>query len=299
MAAVLTPAGRPVTRRKFIRNSLIAAAGLAVYAGEIERHIISVSNHVAAIPGLPAAFEGVRIAQISDIHLDEFTEPAFLEHAVNLVNNLNPDYVFLTGDFVTDGHFTRKFSLGAAWQCADILRNLKCAERYAILGNHDIMVGWAEVIKALSTNGTPVLINQHTALERNGGRMWLAGVLDPVTSRPKPDVAIPPAIRGIAEEPVILLCHAPDYVDRLVKMPVAQDISLMLCGHTHGGQVRLPLIGPISLPPLGRKYVEGWFRFGGMQMYVNRGLGTVDLPFRFDCPPEISIITLRRADSSK
>jgi hypothetical protein len=69
----------------------------------------------------------------------------------------------------------------------------------------------------------------------------------------------------------------------------------MLCGHTHGGQVRLPVIGPMILPEMGRKYVEGWFRFGRLQLHVNRGIGTVGLPFRFDCPPEISMLTLRSA----
>jgi predicted MPP superfamily phosphohydrolase len=69
----------------------------------------------------------------------------------------------------------------------------------------------------------------------------------------------------------------------------------MLCGHTHGGQIRLPLIGPMILPQMGRKYVEGWFRFGRLQMHVNRGIGTVGVPFRLDCPPEISMLTLHAA----
>jgi predicted MPP superfamily phosphohydrolase len=84
-------------------------------------------------------------------------------------------------------------------------------------------------------------------------------------------------------------------VDHLLTLPSGQAISLMLCGHTHGGQVRLPVIGPLVLPQMGRKYVEGWFQFGRLQMHVNRGIGTVSLPFRLNCPPEISMLTLRSA----
>jgi uncharacterized protein len=295
MAVAQISPTRSITRRKFLKGSLVAAAGLAVYAGEIERHSISVTHHEAAIQGLPPAFEGARIAQLSDIHLDEFTEPIFLEHAVKLVNDLNADFVFLTGDFVTDGVGTRNFSLGAAWQCADILRNLKCRQRYAVLGNHDVAVGSKEVQAALNDNAIPVLVNASTPLEREGGRIWLAGLDDCVMGRPQLDMAIPDRILGIAEEPVILLCHEPDYADSVIEKRLNQSVALMLSGHTHGGQVRLPLIGPLVLPVGGRKFVEGWYRFGNMQLHVNRGLGTIGVPFRFDCPPEISVITLRRA----
>ncbi len=295
MAVAQISPPRPITRRIFLKGGLIAAAGLAVYAGEIERHFIDVSHHVVAIEGLPSAFEGARIAQLSDIHLDEYTEPLFLEHAVKVVNDLNLDYVFLTGDFITDGMTSRRFTVGAAWQCANILRDLKCPQRYAVLGNHDVLIGSKVVRTALNDNGIPVLVNACTPLERAGGRIWLAGLDDAAESHPRIDLAIPERIRGIAEEPVILLCHEPDFADE-VAMHAAQAVALMLSGHTHGGQVRVPLIGPINLPPLGRKYVEGWFRFGKMQLYVNRGLGTVGVPFRFNCPPEISVFTLRRSD---
>jgi predicted MPP superfamily phosphohydrolase len=295
MAVSHSTSRRSITRRKFLKGSLFAAAGLAVYAGEIERHYISVTEHVASIQGLPPAFEGARIVQLSDIHMDEFTEPMFLEHTVKLVNNLNPDFVFLTGDYVSEGIAPRRFAIGAAWQCANILRNLKCPQRYAILGNHDVGVDANEVTAALKDNGIPVLVNECTALERAGSRVWLSGLAD-CGHDPRLVLAIPERIRGIADEPVILLCHEPDFADRVVERRFAKDIALMLSGHSHGGQVRLPLIGPLILPPGGQKYVEGWFRFGNMQLYVNRGLGTIGVPFRFDCPPEISVITIRRAD---
>jgi predicted MPP superfamily phosphohydrolase len=132
-------------------------------------------------------------------------------------------------------------------------------------------------------------------IERAGSRFWLAGLDDPFVGMPDPELAIPADIRNVPHEPIVLLCHAPDYVDDLLTSAAGRAVSLVLAGHTHGGQIRAPLIGPLILPPLGRKYVEGWFRFGSLQLYVNRGLGTVGVPIRFNCPPEIALLTLRAA----
>jgi hypothetical protein len=269
--------------------------GLALYAGEIARHWIEVSSRDVFLPGLPPAFDGFRIAQISDIHMDEFTEAFFVRDVVDRVNSLKPDAVFLTGDFVTAEFASRKFAIGAGWQCAGILNELTCRQRYAVLGNHDVMIGTDEVSEALTDNEIIVLRNYYMPLERSGGRIWLAGLADPLQGSPDPEATIPASIRNLPLEPIILLCHAPDYVDDLLTLPSGHAVSLMLCGHTHGGQVRLPLIGPMILPQMGRKYVEGWFRFGRLQMHVNRGIGTVGLPIRLDCPPEISMLTLRSA----
>lgn len=288
-----TPRQR-ISRRRFLKASLGAVAGLALYSGEIERHWIELSEHEILLAGLPLAFDGMRIAQLTDIHLDEYTEPYFLHHVVDQVNRLRPDAVFLTGDFVSDGISTRDFSLGAAWQCANILNALECGERFAILGNHDVAVGAGEIMAALRANAITVLRNSYIPIERNGGRIWLAGLDDPVFGHPKPDLAIPASIRNVPNEPVVLLCHAPDYADDLLRHPAGRAIGLMLSGHTHGGQVRLPFLGAMELPELGRKYVNGLFRLGGLQLYVNRGIGTVGLPFRFNCPPEISLFTLRK-----
>jgi hypothetical protein len=290
-----SPRKSQITRRRFLKASACAAGGFALYAGELERHWIEVSESDVVIPGLPPAFDGFRIAQISDIHMDEFTEAFFVREVVNHVNSLKPDAVFLTGDFVTSEFASQKFAIGAGWQCAGILKELTCRQRYAVLGNHDCQVGADEVSEALADNNIIVLRNYYMPLERSGARIWLAGLADPLQGSPDPEATIPASIRNIPQEPIILLCHAPDYVDDLLAMPSGQAVSLMLCGHTHGGQVRLPLIGPMILPRMGRKYVEGWFRFGRLQMHVNRGIGTVGVPFRLDCPPEISMLTLRSA----
>ncbi len=284
-----------ITRRRFLKAGMYGTAGWALYSGEIARHWLEVTRRNIVLRGLPEAFEGIRIAQLSDIHLDEFTEPFFLRDAVRCINGLNPDLVFLTGDYVTHGLAPRKFAQGAAWQCADILQGLKCRRIYAVLGNHDIQVGAKQVTAALRANGITVLINSYLPFERAGSRIWLAGLDDPVCGHPRPELAVPASIRNRPDEPIVLMCHAPDYADKLITYPAGQAVDVMLSGHTHGGQVRFPFVGALALPPLGRKYVEGSFTVGSMQLYVNRGLGTVGVPFRLNCPPEITLHTLRRS----
>jgi len=122
---------------------------------------------------------------------------------------------------------------------------------------------------------------------------------DPVLGNPDLDLAIPQSIRNVPKEPVVLLVHAPDYANVLLDDPASKAVHMMLSGHTHGGQVRLPLLGALYLPGWGKRYVEGWFHLGGwwnpLRLYVNRGIGTVGVPFRLNCPPEITLFTLRMA----
>jgi len=284
---------KPISRRRFLKRSAWGAAGLAVYSSEIERHWLEVIQVQISLAGLPGVFDGMRVAQLSDIHMDEYTEPFFLRHVVDRINQLQPDLVLLTGDYVSAGIAPVKYSIDAGWQCANILKGLDCKRIFAVLGNHDVVVGGAEIIEALKANGITVLHNASLPIERSGGRFWLAGLDDPMKGNPDPESAIPDSIRNLPHEPVVLMCHAPDYVDTLLKQPAGRAIDWMLAGHTHGGQVRLPLLGALQLPDLGKKYVEGQFRLGHLQLYVNRGIGTVGVPFRFLCPPEISLFTLR------
>ncbi len=284
-----------LTRRGFLVAGLAGASGLAFYSGEIARHLLEVTHLEIRLPDLPAAFDGFHIAQLSDIHLDEFTEPFFLHYAVDRINRLQPDAVFLTGDFVTHELLPRKWSIPSAWKCADLLGKLECRDRYASLGNHDVTVSADAVTEALAASNITVLRNSFCPLERGSSRLWLAGLDDAVEGHPDIDRAIPEFLRGRAEEPVLLLCHEPDFADVIVKHRAGPSVQLILSGHTHGGQIRLPFVPPMALPPLGRKYIEGLFQLETTQLYVNRGLGTVGIPFRLNCPPEIASITLRRA----
>jgi predicted MPP superfamily phosphohydrolase len=293
MALFTSVPQKPISRRRFLKTAMMGAAGLAVYSTAIERHWLETTHHEVALADLPQVFDGMRIAQLSDIHLDEYTEPFFLRHIIDRINLLQADMVLLTGDYVSFGLSSVKFAVGAAWQCANILNGLECKSVYAVLGNHDVAVGPREVTEALKDNGIQVLTNTCLPIERAGSRFWLAGLDDPVKGVPDPDLAIPAAIRNVLHEPVVLMCHAPDYVDILQTHPAGRAVDFMLSGHTHGGQVRLPVIGALELPAMGRKYIEGLFRLGRMQLYVNRGVGTVGVPFRLLCPPEITLFTLR------
>jgi hypothetical protein len=203
------------------------------------------------------------------------------------VNGLAPDLVVLTGDFVSTKPLPRHFSVELGYHCAEHLSRLTCPLRYAILGNHDRLVGANAVTDALHTHGIPVLANSFVPLEQNGHRIWLAGIKDVLEDKPDLDTALPPA--KSEHEPVILLAHEPDFAD----YAVGRQVDLVLSGHTHGGQILLPLLPPLFLPDMGTKYVHGLFRMrDGMQLYVNRGIGAVTLPFRFRCKPEITVITL-------
>lgn len=284
-----------VSRRSFLKTAMYGVGGLALYAGEFERHWLEVVHKEISVNGLPPAFEGAKLAQLSDIHLDEFTEPFLLREAIDSINRARPDYVLLTGDYVSSEVLPPHLTAEAARQCGRMLNRLECPRRYAIFGNHDIWAGEKEVGEALRGNDIVVLRNEYLALEREGGRMWLAGLDDPVCGQPDPDRAIPSSIQNVPHEPILLMCHGPDYMDEFRMHPAAQSVSLVLSGHTHGGQIRLPFIGALRLPPGGRKYVEGLFQVGPMQLYVNRGIGSVGVPFRFDCRPEITLFTLRGA----
>jgi predicted MPP superfamily phosphohydrolase len=142
----------------------------------------------------------------------------------------------------------------------------------------------------MEENGLPMLVNGHTRIERTGSHIYLAGLDDTEFGAPDLQATLP----AHADAPVILLVHEPDYADEVVTHPRAREVDLILSGHTHGGQIRLPLIGPIALPPNGKFYPEGHFQVGTSQLYVNRGIGTVGVPFRLNCPPEITHATLRR-----
>lgn len=281
----VTPA--QLTRRRFLQAAGLSAAAAALYSGEIARHALEVTHRTLAIRDLPEAFHGFRFVQLSDIHLDDFTEPFFLRHAIREINALSPDLVLITGDFITHGP-PRERPEGAIYTCARILQEITCPQRLSCLGNHDSTAGIQFISRVLREQGTPVLSNQSVPIERDGQRLWIAGVEDPSTSRPDLTLALPRKPDG----PVILLAHAPDYADIVLEKPEGEYIDLMLSGHSHGGQVRLPILGPMILPPWGKKYVEGHFKLEHLQLYVNRGLGAVGLPFRLNCPPEITQFTL-------
>jgi hypothetical protein len=289
--AVQTEQKTMLTRRNFLIGSAAAAGGLALYSGEIARHEISIETHALTVVKLPDAFRGYRIVQISDIHYDEYTEPSFVRRVVGEVNRLTPDLVLLTGDYISNTPMGQQFAAGAMLRCADELRKLTCPVRYAVMGNHDSILGPPLIRAGLASASIPMLFNQHVAIERNGQRLWLAGVADVLTNVPNLNLAIPASPDG----PVLMLCHEPDYADNVLEQGYGAVVDVMLAGHSHGGQVRLPIVGAVHRVYGAEHYVQGLYRLGRMQLYVNRGIGTVGVPFRLNCPPEITVFTLQRS----
>ena len=278
------------SRRDFLKLGGVAAIGLPIYAGEISRHEISIERVTITLPRLPEAFRGLKIVQISDFHYAEYTEAFFIKRVVERVNQLKADVVVMTGDFITRGFWSQTDTLRFAGECAEMLARVECPLRYAVLGNHDCAVKLYchAVTDELNAQGIPVLVNQSTPLERDGARLWFAGTGDALSKEFKLDEALPAAATDA--EPVILLVHEPDVLPQVAP----RGVDLMLSGHTHGGQVRFPFLPAMFLPELGRDFIEGLYRLGPTQLYVNRGIGTVFVPIRIGAPPEITVYSLTR-----
>ena len=277
---------RPTRRDVLVGGAAIVAGGLLLDATAFNRHDVRVEERTFQIASLPMAFHGFRIAQISDFHYNHFAEDWYLRDVVKRVNALAPDMVALTGDFITaDQHSMRRNRAHEA-AIAEILAGLTCPLRFCTLGNHD-STDFAGVTAALERHGMTVLRNRYTQVDRGGDRLWIGGLADAYFDAPDLTRSIP-AQRGGA--PVVLLGHEPDIAPIVDRYGGA---DLLLAGHTHGGQVRLPLLPPMFLPDMGREFVEGAFQVGKLQLYVTRGIGTVHLPVRFRCPPEISLLTLQ------
>jgi len=246
---------------------------------------------------LPESWDGFRIAQLSDFHYDDYFSVVPLRRAIGIVNGLQPDLVVLTGDFVTArgvwSHVAsrRKVKSGAkaVEPCAELLSQLRARSGVlAVLGNHDVECDPSHIVEVLEAHNIPVLQNRSVPFERDGKRLWISGVDDVLVGKPKLDLAL----KGIpADEPVVLLAHEPDFADHAATRPV----DLQLSGHSHGGQIRIPFLPPPFLPALARKYPWGLRQIGRLALYTNIGIGTVDVPMRLGCPPEVTLITLRRA----
>jgi predicted MPP superfamily phosphohydrolase len=281
-----------VTRRCFMRSTVrLGIGGSALASGSawwsrVEPHWIEIMRREFVLPRLPRAFDGFRIAQISDFHVDAsgVTDAGRLRHIVQLVNAQKPDAVLLTGDYVTvhGRHWANEFATG--------FQGLKAPVCAAVLGNHDHWSNAGLVRKALDKCDIRELCNEIWKLERGGAALHLCGMDDPFgkADLAKLTRAVP---RG---ECAVIMQHQPDLADKIGATGV---FDLQLSGHSHGGQVRLPGIGAIRLPPGGQKYPMGHYKIENtaMQLYTTRGVGTLWPCVRLNCRPEISLLTLRAA----
>jgi predicted MPP superfamily phosphohydrolase len=251
----------------------------------VEPYWLKIYRQPITIAGLPPAFDGLRLVQLSDLHSGRFLPLSQIERALALANGLHPDVIVLTGDYV---HKDPKY-IPIVYQLLSRLHAPLGV--YAVLGNHDQWVDPELKItrRDLAEAGLVDLTNRSVALSRQGQLLWLAGVADMITQTPDLGAAlaqVPP------QATVILLSHSPDFVDQ-VRDP---RVALMLSGHTHGGQVNLPLLGPLIVPSThGVKFAAGLVREGNLQVYTNRGVGMAVLPLRFRCRPEVTLLTLHAA----
>jgi len=279
------------TRRRFLLGA--AAAGAAALAGD---SILLAANRPELVrkdfylPRWPEAMSGFTVALLSDFHYDPWFSSHPLHAAIPIVNGLHPDLIVLAGDFVTmplAGDY-EKGAL-AAEPCARILHELSAPHGlWAVLGNHDEGTDRKHVTRALQAENIQVLANHSEPIGRDGARFWLAGVNDVLSRTADLTKTLRPVPDG---EAVVLLAHEPDYADEAARFP----IDLQLSGHSHGGQVRIPLLPPLYLPKMARKYFRGTYRIGSLMLYTNSGLGTIGVPARLNCPPEITLLTLRRS----
>jgi predicted MPP superfamily phosphohydrolase len=277
-----------LSRRRFAAYgaaALLSATG--AHALWLEPHH-PVAEHVEIrLSRLPDSFHGFRIAQITDIHFGPYMGKSGVEEAVRIARSFRPDLLTLTGDFVSPPFGQPVGPAGAqhAEPCADALASWKGVPMVAILGNHDHWNGPDIVAGALVDRGIRVLRNESFAIERGHDRLWISGVDDVLEKQddlPKTLAAVP------EKEATVLLAHEPDFAEDVAGFPV----DLQLSGHSHGGQVRIPGLGPIVLPELARKYHTGLNRVGRLQVYTSRGLGVINPPVRLNCPPEVTLLTL-------
>lgn len=269
---------RHMSRRTWLRTVLASGAGLAAgasaYGALYERHALRLSTADMPIDGLPDALSGLRIGLLTDIHRSPWVSHEDVDHAVRLLLNAQPDLVVLGGDYVT---WSDKRFVGPA---AEALAALTAPQGvFAVLGNHD---DERDVTAALGAQGFTVLRDARTRLTIKGEPLEVGGIR--FWTRRAADVAA--VMRG-ARGTTLLLAHDP----RRLQEAADIGVSGVLSGHTHGGQVVLPGLGAVAA----RKFpvVAGLARHQRTSLFVSRGLGTVYLPVRLNCPPEVAVVTLR------
>lgn len=296
-----TPSGqrRKLSRRAFLLRCGAGLLGTGLVGGAYARYVEPFWPELARVPldlpNLPSAFEGFRIIQLSDIHVAPILPMDYLRKQFDRSAALGADLIVLTGDYLTCGYEVRLDLVG------ELVARLRAKHGVlAILGNHDYFFYRpdlpptqkrageiaAQVVATLRTGGVRVLRNELHTLEIGGARLQIVGLDDLWGGGYSPRRAFQDVN---PDRPCIALSHNPDTMDQLQHCPC----DWVLSGHTHGGQVRLPLFGPLILPNKRREYSAGLYEVGGKRLYVNRGLGYIR-QVRFACRPEITEFTLTR-----
>lgn len=254
---------------------------------------LELNHHYITLQRLPTIFDGLRIGIISDLHSSSMVGSAMLKRALALVKESNPDMIVLLGDYISSSldRFTQKYKKINSEYTNDFLKVFRDTSApmgvYAVLGNHDFWSGRAAV--EMLVKGLPNakwLRNESIVIKQGGEHLMIAGVDDYWHS-----YSLERAL-GKSDVCKVLLSHNPDVTMDIDRK--GRHVDLVLSGHTHGGQIVLPFVGAPFLPvKSGRRYQEGFVQDGQRLTFVSRGVGTVILPFRLQCPPEVSVLTLR------
>ena len=275
-----------LTRRQFvsgvIATPLLGLSAASAYARLIEPYHYLITETDIFIKNLPERFEGFRITQLTDIHHSDILGIDEVQRVVHLAQQTKPNIFVLTGDYTTT--YRRYIE-----PCAEALSKLNAPEGvWAVLGNHDHYTDPELTTRAFERHHITVLNNLNTNVHNGPDTFQLAGIDDwswNGTDWKK-------AFAGLNNElPTILLSHQP----AVLEFPQTQQMSLILSGHTHGGQIKLPWLGPLArFATKDLKYAQGLFRYGEVQLYVSSGTGVIGLPIRMGVRPEITVLRLMR-----
>lgn len=278
-----------LSRRAFLKITLATAAsttlagvGGFIYGHEIEPGWVDIQHVALTLPRLSPAFDGYRLVHISDIHADYWMDRTRLMTVVDQINHEKPDLVAITGDFVT---LKPEYFAG---DLIDALRALNPRDgAVAVLGNHDHWTDAGVVREIISASGVMNVSNTVHSVWRGDEALHMGGIDDYWEKHDRLDLVLDALPQD--NHAAILLAHEPDFADISTQ---TGRFDLQISGHSHGGQVIFPFMGPPLLPALGNKYPIGLYRIGRMLQYTNRGLGMVAPAVRFNCRPEITVFTL-------
>ncbi len=275
--------------RIVVAAGAVAALTLALIAFVVEPRSLIVRHYEIVPPAWPAALDGLKVAVLADLHVGSpGNGKKKMRRVVRDTNAARPDLVLLAGDFVIQGVVGGSFV--PPEELAPILAELEAPLGvYAVLGNHDWWLSQARVKDAFDTVGIPVLDDRARRLDVDGTAVWLIGISDYWEGRHRFDLALKQV--QDADAPVVAFTHNPDVFPFL-----PPRIALTFAGHTHGGQVALPVLGrPIVPSAFGDRYAIGHVVEDGRHLFVTPGVGTSIIPVRFRVPPEVSVVTLRAA----
>lgn len=280
-----------LSRRSFLKKAfgflffwIAIPSGVYYYAREIEPTLLTIHKHPIRSPKIDPTFDHYKIVHFSDTHVGFQYSISQLNDLVRQINAEKPDVICFTGDLIDNPHTFNDFK-----EVTHALSNLKATHgKYWVYGNHDHGGYGTEQIKNTMEDAQFTLLqNESASIQKENAHIYIAGLDDAILGNP----LVEDTLQHINDDAfVCLLAHEPDVADSVKNYAVDMQLS----GHSHGGQIRLPFLGPLITPRMARKYVDGSYQFENhsMKLFVSRGIGTTRLPFRFFCRPEFNVYTL-------